>query len=135
MLRSGVWSGLQASVICGDERSCRIGEGSLRPVFEIPPLDQLALGGLVVGVLFVLRLVLAVRRLREEADGRAGFSAQDLKRVRQAGSYGADLEPNRRYALRQLLSAALFLAVGLVLAAWLAVAHFVGPIGLGGLSA
>lgn len=103
-------------------------------MFEIPPLDQLALGGLVVGVLFVLRLVLAVRRLREEADGRAGFSTEDLKRVRQAGSYGADLEPNRRYALRQLLSAALFLAVGLGLAAWLAVAHFVGPFALRGLS-
>lgn len=97
-------------------------------MFEIPPLDQLAIGALIVGVLFVLRLFLAVRRLREEADGRAGFSLDDLARIRQADAYGSGLEPNRRYAVRQLFTALLFLAAGVLFSVWLLVAHLaVGP--------
>ena len=104
-------------------------------MFELPPLDQLALGAVVVGILFALRLVLAVRRLRKEADGRAGFSVADLSRIRRAGAYGADLEPNRRYAVRQFVSASVLFVVGGLLLAWLLVVHVAGPFALGGSSA
>lgn len=102
-------------------------------MFEPPPLDQLALACLVIGLLFGLRLVLAVRRIRGEADGRASFSVEDIRRVREAGSYGAHLEPNRRYALRQLVTSSFLLVAGLLLSAWLLIASVVGPFAARGL--
>ncbi|KQT53280.1 hypothetical protein ASG43_18850 [Aureimonas sp. Leaf454] len=97
-------------------------------MFELPPLDQLALGALVVGVLFCVRLLLAVRRLRGESEGRGGFSLGDLRRIRTAHSYGASLEPNRRYALRQFVTACVLLAIALLLFVWLLLAGSVGPL-------
>jgi hypothetical protein len=97
-------------------------------MFELPPLDQLALGALVVGLLFCVRLLLAVRRLRAEAEERGGFSFGDLARIRTAGAYGVALEPNRRYALRQFVTACVLLTAAFVLFAWLLLAKVLGPV-------
>lgn len=88
-------------------------------MFEIPPLDSVATASLFVGLLFVLRYFLAMRRIWLEVGRPRGFVFGDYFRATKPGAYGTELEPNRRYAVRQLYLAAFFLGAALLLFAWL----------------
>ena len=86
---------------------------------EIPPLSDIATGFVFVGALFLLRFVLAIRRLKMEVAETGSWQRSDFARVRRAGGYGEELEPERRHAARQFVIGALCLCVGLVLFVWL----------------
>lgn len=89
------------------------------------PADLLA-AAFAVGLLFLLRFVLALRRIRHElgANWRGGVEAwRDATRPM---AYGAALEPNRRHAARQLTVGLFCLALALVLAIWLGGAALFG---------
>lgn len=89
-------------------------------MIDIPPLGDTALVLSIVGALFLLRFVLAVRRLRQSS-GREGTGSlwDDAGRVTTPAAFGVDLEPERRHAVRQFTLGAALSAVGLALALWL----------------
>lgn len=89
-------------------------------MFETPQLGDTALVLSIVGALFLLRFVLAVRRLRQ-ASGRSAVGSlwDDAGRVTIPAAFGADLEPERRHAVRQFTMGAALSASGLALAIWL----------------
>ncbi|MCP3055250.1 hypothetical protein [Aurantimonas marianensis] len=86
---------------------------------EIPPLDTVATATLAVGALFLLRYFLAMRRIWKIAGHRPSFQFGDYFRAMQRHAFGAALEPERRYAARQLIFGIVFAAAGLLLFAWL----------------
>lgn len=91
-------------------------------MFQVPPLGDAALVLSIVGALFLLRFVLAVRRLRQSS-GREGTGSlwEDAGRVTTPAAFGPDLEPERRHAVRQFSMGAVLSAVGLALTLWLLV--------------
>ncbi|MCW7545975.1 MAG: hypothetical protein ABJF67_13750 [Aurantimonas coralicida] len=86
---------------------------------EIPPPDTLATVGVAVGALFMLRYFLVMRRIWKATGHRASFQFGDYFQVLRAGAFGAELEPERRYAARQLGFGGVFLIAGLLLFGWL----------------
>ncbi|MEF2550995.1 hypothetical protein VQ042_06385 [Aurantimonas sp. A2-1-M11] len=86
---------------------------------EIPPPDTLATVGVAVGALFMLRYFLIMRRIWKAVGYRPSFQFGDYFQVLRARSYGAELEPERRYAARQLIFGGVFLIGGLLLFGWL----------------
>lgn len=89
-------------------------------MFEIPQLGDTALVLSIVGALFLLRFVLAVRRLRQASGrGNVGSLWDDAGRVTTPAAFGPDLEPERRHAVRQFTAGAALSASGLALAVWM----------------
>lgn len=100
---------------------------------EFPPLSDIATAFVFVGLLFFLRFILAVRRLRGESRQAEPFLAA-MAHVRIAGSFGDEYEPERRHALRQIYIGVVFWVVGFALLFWILMAHLLGlapPIGTG----
>ncbi|WP_427023403.1 hypothetical protein ACP4J4_12675 [Aureimonas ureilytica] len=93
---------------------------------DLPPLSDIATAFVFVGALFVLRFLLALRRLRSETGARAGFALSDFARTRRANAFGAEHEPERRHAVRQLYTGLAFLALGVGLFGWLLAASLLG---------
>ncbi|MBB4001838.1 MAG: hypothetical protein V7704_16665 [Aurantimonas endophytica] len=88
-------------------------------MLEIPPLDSLAIAFTGVGLLFFLRYFLAMRRIWKVVGYRPSFQFGDFFRATRREAFGPDLEPERRYAARQLVIGSAMLLTGLVLFAWL----------------
>ncbi|MEC5322389.1 hypothetical protein [Aurantimonas sp. A3-2-R12] len=97
-------------------------------MFEIPPLDTIATATLAVGALFLLRYFLAMRRIWKVAGHRPSFQFGDYFRVMKRDAFGAELDPERRYAARQLIFGVVFIAAGLLLFGWLLATG--SPVGL-----
>ncbi|KTQ95192.1 hypothetical protein NS226_13550 [Aureimonas ureilytica] len=100
---------------------------------KFPPLADIATAFVFVGLLFFLRFILAVRRLRGESRQAEPFLAA-MAHVRIAGSFGDEYEPERRHALRQIYIGVVFWVVGFALLFWILMAHlfeFTPPIGTG----
>lgn len=94
---------------------------------EIPPASDIALALVVVGALFLLRFLLAVRRLRA-ASGQEGVPLLAAARAAtRPQAFGADREPERRHAMRQFIAGLVFGLFGLLLSSWLLVASVLGP--------
>lgn len=93
----------------------------------LPPPDQLAMAALVIGILFALRYVLALRRIWGEAGRPKHLRLADWFAARVPDAYGPEMEPNRRYAARQLYTAAAVLLLAAGLFAWLLAANVIGP--------
>lgn len=85
----------------------------------MPPLDTVAAATLAVGTLFLLRYFLAMRRIWKEAGHRPSFQFGDYFRAMKREAFGQELEPERRYAARQLIFGLVFVTTGLLLFAWL----------------
>lgn len=100
----------------------------VREMFEIPPLDTIATATLAVGALFLLRYFLAMRRIWKIAGHRPSFQFGDYFRAMKRHAFGAELEPERRYAARQLVFGVVFIAAGLLLFGWLLATG--APVGL-----
>lgn len=101
---------------------------------EFPPLSDIATGFVFVGALFLLRFILALRRLRGES-GQTGPFLSEMSRARSMGGFGEEHEPERRHAVRQVYIGLIFLTLGLALFARLLLTHLFGlasPIGSGG---
>ncbi|KQT86218.1 hypothetical protein ASG48_06525 [Aurantimonas sp. Leaf443] len=95
---------------------------------EIPPLPQLAQGAALVGLLFLLRLYLALRRIAGARGTRVSFA--DVTAVRVENAFGRENEPDRRYAARQLAVATVLLVLAAILYAVLLFAWLRGaPLG------
>lgn len=92
---------------------------------EFPPLSDIATAFVFVGALFLLRFILAVRRLRGDSGQRGPFLAA-MAQARIMGSFGDEHEPERRHALRQIYIGFVFLVLGFALLFWLLVAHLFG---------
>ncbi|HDZ75361.1 MAG TPA: hypothetical protein ENH55_21860 [Aurantimonas coralicida] len=88
-------------------------------MFEIPPLDTVATATLAVGALFLLRYFLAMRRIWKVTGYRPSFQFGDYFRAMKRDAFGTELEPERRYAARQLVVGVVFIAAGLLLFGWL----------------
>lgn len=88
-------------------------------MLEIPPLDSMAIAFTAVGLLFLLRYFLAMRRIWKAVGYRPSFQFGDFFRATRHEAFGPDLEPERRYAARQLMIGSGMLLTGLVLFAWL----------------
>ncbi|MEX6508542.1 hypothetical protein [Jiella sp. M17.18] len=86
---------------------------------EIPPLSSIAAAATLVGLLFLLRYFLAMRRIWKAAGHRPSFQFGDYFRATKRGAFGEELEPERRYAARQFWFGAVLLVTGLVLYGWL----------------
>lgn len=86
---------------------------------DLPPVNQLAMAAFVVGILFLLRYYLALRRIRREVRRPQGFKAADDASATARGTDGEDLGPGRRYALRQLVVACLLLGAAILLVGWM----------------
>lgn len=99
-------------------------------MLEIPPIDSIAVAAIAVGALFLLRYFLVMRRFWKGTGHVPSFQFGDYFRAMKPGAFGEDLEPERRYAKRQLILGALFLVIGLPLLAWLLVTGT--PIGIPG---
>ncbi|MEF2072747.1 hypothetical protein [Consotaella aegiceratis] len=84
-------------------------------MFETPSPDSVATLCLVLGLLFLLRCGLVLRRLM---DGGQKHGRGLWQRITKAGGFGADNEPERRLAARQLYIAVVLLSAGLVLFGW-----------------
>lgn len=84
---------------------------------ELPSFQDILLASLLVGVLFLLRFALTLRRLRS---GRAAVESvrEAVRRSTTPLGYGEDAEPDRRHAVRQLSVGLFFLALGLLLGLW-----------------
>lgn len=84
----------------------------------LPSISDIAAAALAIGLLFLARFALALRRLRVE--GRPyGGSVGDLWGSRRVDFFGAEREPERRHAVRQFGLGIVFLAVALALYGWL----------------
>ncbi|SJZ87121.1 hypothetical protein [Consotaella salsifontis] len=88
-------------------------------MMDLPKPDALATLAFVLAGLFLLRFLLLVRRLDRWQARENGVREGDYRRFLRKGSFGADLEPERTMAVRQLVMAGLFLAAGLSLFLWL----------------
>ena len=91
-------------------------------MIEIPPLDQIAIAALAVGALFLLRYFLVMRRIRKRIGYTPSLPFDDAGRSTTSGAFGEHNEPERQYAVRQLVFAGVCLAIGLGLFAWLLLA-------------
>ena len=96
---------------------------------ELPPLSDIATALVFVGALFVLRFLLALRRLRTESGAKAGFALSDFVQVRWPDAFGPDHEPERRHAARQLFVGLTFLVLGVGLFGWLLALSLLGLAG------
>ncbi|MFD2238567.1 hypothetical protein [Aureimonas populi] len=92
--------------------------------YELPSAPEVALTLLVVGLLFLVRFVLAIRRL-EPQGGQPIL--QQCRRVSRPCAFGADLEPERRHALRQLVTGIAVSGAGLAFGGWLLLSSVLGP--------
>lgn len=89
-------------------------------MFEPPALSDVFLASALVGLLFLVRFVLTMRR-HGTAVAPAGETLRErLRRAVTPGGFGAEREPERRHASRQLVTGSFFLAVGVILGVWLA---------------
>lgn len=93
----------------------------------MPAIDSFAEALVLVGLLFALRYFLVMRRIWQRAGRPQGFVFGDYWRATKPGAFGSELEPDRRYAARQLYLALACLVVGLLLAAWLLIGRFEAP--------
>lgn len=93
----------------------------------IPPAGDIAMAATVVGVLFLVRFLLTLRRIRA-AEGRASTMWADLGLVTRPLAFGRAAEPDRRHAMRQFVVGAVFTACGLSISAWLVVSSVLAPI-------
>ncbi|WP_279479848.1 hypothetical protein [Aureimonas sp. SK2] len=89
------------------------------------PTDVLA-AAFMVGVLFLVRFALALRRIRSEPGATWQGGVEAWRDVTRPQSYGAAQEPNRRHAARQLYLGLFFLALSAILGMWLAGAALFG---------
>ncbi|WP_136625043.1 hypothetical protein [Aureimonas flava] len=89
------------------------------------PTDVLA-AVLAVGILFLLRFALALRRMRHELGAQRRDPVPAWRDVTRPMSFGAAMEPNRRHAVRQLVTGLFLLALAAVLGAWLGGAALFG---------
>ena len=96
-------------------------------MFDVPPIGDWALVSTVVGAVFLVRYLLMVWRIRKAA-GRenTGSVFADAGRVTTREAFGADLEPERRHAVRLFVIGAVFSAVGFALAGWQMVTQMAG---------
>ncbi len=97
------------------------------------PADILA-ASLAVGVLFVVRFALAMRRIRHDVGSAWSGGVEAWRDVARPMAYGAAFEPNRRHALRQLVLGLFFVALSALLGIWLGGAAVFGwrvPFGTG----
>nr|BAT28237.1 hypothetical protein [Aureimonas frigidaquae] len=92
----------------------------------IPPLEDIALAAIAVGLLFLVRCLLTIRRIRTELLDRPPFWS-DAAAVGRAGAYGPAAEPDRRHAMRQLIFGVVVLSCGLAIAAFLIVTSVLTP--------
>lgn len=93
---------------------------------EMPaPVDILAAAA-SVGLLFLVRFALALRRIRGEPSSGWRHGTQAWRAVTRPMGYGAALEPNRRHAARQLYVGLFCLSLAAILGAWLAGAALFG---------
>ncbi|WP_185982790.1 hypothetical protein [Aureimonas mangrovi] len=93
---------------------------------ELPTVEDLALVAGVLGLLFLMRFALALRRMRVEAGEPVDILA-DARHVRLAGAFGEKREPERRHAARQLLLGLVFAFAGLAIAGGMLVADVLAP--------
>ena len=93
---------------------------------EIPALCDVASACSLVGVLFIVRHVVAMRRIWA-VDGWPR-AVRDVWRASRTGAYGPEFEPDRRHAARQLYVGLIFLAVGLLLFAGILAQAVLGPV-------
>ncbi|WP_062011472.1 hypothetical protein [Aureimonas sp. AU4] len=94
---------------------------------ELPALSDVAAASLAVGVLFLARFALALRRLRADS-GLRGGGMRHAWGVRFAGSFGTEHEPERRHAARQLGIGLVFLSIAVALYGWLVSVSVLRPI-------
>ncbi len=93
---------------------------------EIPAPTDILAAAFMIGLLFLVRCGLALRRIRQELGAEWTSRAQAWRDVTRPMSYGAALEPDRRHAVRQLAVGLFFLALSAILAVWLAGAALFG---------
>lgn len=93
---------------------------------EIPALHDIASASSLVGVLFVIRHLVAMRRIWA-VDGWPR-AARDVWRATRTSAYGPAFEPDRRHAARQLYVGLAFLALGLLLFAGILAQAVLGPV-------
>lgn len=86
---------------------------------EIPAPTDILAAAFAVGILFLVRFALALRRIRMEPGSGWLPGKQAWRDVTRPLGYGPQLEPNRRHAARQLYLALFFLALAAILAVWL----------------
>ena len=94
---------------------------------DVPAISDIASAAVLIGVLFVVRYVVALRRIWINAGRPRDFAFTDYRRAMQADAFGSELEPDRRHAARQLYVGLIFLGLGLVLFAGLLTADVLGP--------
>lgn len=88
--------------------------------YELPQPTDLVGASLLVGILFLVRFVLGVRRILLDGDPSRPLALQTLRDATQPLAFGREFEPNRRHAVRQFFVGAFFLALGLLLLGWAA---------------
>ncbi|KAA0970590.1 hypothetical protein FPY71_08810 [Aureimonas fodinaquatilis] len=95
----------------------------------IPPAGDIAMAATVVGILFLVRFMLTLRRIRA-ATGRQTKTTMlaDSTLITRPLAFGRDAEPERRHALRQFTVGAVFTACGLLLASWVVISGLVSPL-------
>ncbi|WP_062202814.1 hypothetical protein [Aureimonas sp. AU12] len=96
-------------------------------MIEIPAISDIASAAVLVGALFVVRYLVAMRRIWMTVGRPRGFVIADYWRATQVLAFGPEFEPDRRHAARQLYVGLAFLALGLVLFAWLLTLEVLGP--------
>lgn len=82
------------------------------------PTDLLA-AAFAVGILFLIRFALSLRRIRGELGDRWPSEPQAWRGVTRLHAFGEAMEPNRRHAVRQLGVGLFFVALAAILGLWL----------------
>lgn len=93
---------------------------------DVPAPTDILAAAFAVGILFLARFALALRRIRGEPDARWQGGLEAWRDATRPMSYGASQEPNRRHAARQLYLGLFFLALSAIVAAWLGGAALFG---------
>lgn len=93
---------------------------------ETPAPTDLLAAAFAVGVLFLVRFVLALRRIRRELGARWPSEPQAWRGVTRPLAFGEAMEPDRRHAMRQLVVGMFCLALAAILALWLGGAALFG---------
>ncbi|WP_416355444.1 hypothetical protein ACLNGM_14380 [Aureimonas phyllosphaerae] len=93
---------------------------------ETPAPTDLLAAAFAVGVLFLVRFVLALRRIRLELGARWPSEPQAWRGATRPLAFGEAMEPDRRHAMRQLGVGMVCLALAAILALWLGGAALLG---------